>query len=114
VSTYRQREQKKEKTKPRSSLFSCVYVVIVIAAAFVLSSLIMRQLDLYDLLGLDRAEIPFLDIPGRDIPQWALQLVLGIAIFFILQPLVYITAALLGAGKAEEDYGQPHRNPWEN
>jgi hypothetical protein len=111
-STQRRRE---EETKPSagSTLFSVAYVAIVILTAFLLSSLIMDRVDLYDLLGLNRAEIPLINVPGRDIPAWSLQLVLGLLIFFMLQPLVFIAAALFGVGKKEEDLGTPGQSRWD-
>lgn len=113
VSTYRQRQKEKQEFKSRTAVVGLVYVVGVIAVAYLLSILVISQVDLYDLLGLDRTEIPVINLPGRDIPQWVLQLVLVVLIFFFIQPLVYIAVALFGGGKKEEQQEKSFQNPWE-
>jgi hypothetical protein len=76
--------------------------VAVAVVAYFLSSLVVQQVNLYELLGLYDIELPLVNVPGRDIPQWVLQLVLGILIFLILQPfIVIITGLFSGEGQEE-------------
>lgn len=114
MSTYRRREEEPEKPKLGATCMSLVYVLIVGAVAFFLAGLVMAQVNLYEVLGLYGTEVPVINASGEDIPKWALQLVLGILIFFLLQPFAVIGLALLGRRKKEDEFGASPQNPWQS
>jgi hypothetical protein len=90
---------------------SLAYITTVAIVAYFLSSLVVQQVNLYELLGLYDIELPLINVPGRDIPQWVLQLVLGILIFLILQPFIVIITGLFSGEGQEEPHERPFRNP---
>ena len=112
MSTNRQRREKAEKPKPRSTLLSLIYIIIVAGAAYFLAGLVMDQADLYKVLGLRSSEIPLIKVPGEDVPQWALQMALAFLIFFVLQPLVVIVTGLFTRGTKEDEFDQPPPGRW--
>jgi TRAP-type C4-dicarboxylate transport system permease small subunit len=109
VSQFHQRKQEPKKPKPSTACLGLVYVAIVIGVAYFLAGLVMEQVDLYDVLGLNDIEIPVINTPGREIPTWALQAGLAIIFFFILQPLVFLVTALLSPKKKEDDFYRPNQ-----
>ena len=113
MSTFRQRRNKAEKPKPRSVLLSLIYVIIVAAVAYLLAGLVMDQVDLYNVLGLRGSEIPLINVPGKDVPEWALQLALGFLIFIILQPLVVVVTGLFIRGPKEDEFDQMPPSRWQ-
>jgi len=114
VRARRSKEKKEEEaTKPGAVLVGLVYIIIAATIAYFLSGLVIQQVDLYQLLGLYDIELPLIKVPGGDIPQWVLQLVLGALIFFLLQPFIVIVTGLLSRGEQEEPYERSYRNPWE-
>ena len=92
---------------------SCLYLVIVAVGSFLLAGLVMAQVDLYRLAGLNTLEIPVIEVPGSDIPEWALQLVLAVFIFLVVQPVVVILVGLFGRRSDKGEFAQPPPNPWE-
>jgi len=91
---------------------SCVYVILVAAIAFAVASVVMARGDLYEVLGLKGAELPLIKVPGEDIPEWALRLVLTAIIFFLLQPLFVIFTGLFTRRKREDEFDQPPPSSW--
>jgi len=112
VSVYREREKKPEKTKPSTAIMSCLYVAAIAVVSFLIAGFVMSQVNLYRVLGINSMEIPVVNVPGTDIPEWVLQLVLAALIFFIIQPLVVIVVGLFGR-RGRDEYVQPPPNPWE-
>ena len=112
----RRRKTQKEEEKPKAGtvLVSLVYFIIIAGIAYFLSRLVLQQVDPYELFGLYGTELPLIKTPGTDIPRWVFQLILGLVLFFLLQPFVVIFTSLLGGGKKEEEYHRPFRNPWEH
>jgi hypothetical protein len=109
----RKTQKEEEKPKPGTVLVSVVYFTIIAGVAYFLSRLVLQQVDPYELLGLYGTEIPLIKAPGTDIPRWVFQLILGLILFFLLQPLMVIFTSLLGGEKKEEEYRREFRNPWE-
>lgn len=109
TSVYRQRKDKEEKPRARTVLLNAVVVTIIAIVAYFLAGFLMDQLELYDLLGLDSVEMRGAE---ASIPEWALQVVLGVILFFILQPLVVIALDLFGAGKKKDETAQPYQDQW--
>ena len=70
----------------------------------------MNQTDLRALLGLDSFKVPLINVPGSDIPDLALQLVLGFLIFFILQLLL---VSFIGLFKKQKNPYDDYDNPWD-
>ena len=114
MSTYRQRREKAEKPKPRSAFLSLIYLIIVAGVAYYLAGLVMDQVDLYKILGLQGSEIPLIKAPGEDIPEWALQLALAFLIFIILQPLAVVITGLFTQGKKKEEFDQLPPGRWQS
>ena len=110
----RRRRSQKEEEKPKKGtvLVSVVYFVIIAGIAYFLSRLVLQQVDPYELLGLYGTELPLIKIPGTDIPRWVFQLIVGLILFFLMQPFVVIFTGLL-VGEKEEDYEREFRNPWD-
>jgi TRAP-type C4-dicarboxylate transport system permease small subunit len=105
VKTYQQRREKKDdKPKPQTAFLSCIYVAIIAVVSFILAGLVMEQLDLFNELGIADLEIPLIHFPGRDIPEWALQLVVAAVIFFVLQTLVVVVTGLFGRREKGDEY----------
>jgi TRAP-type C4-dicarboxylate transport system permease small subunit len=113
MSVYRNRKNAENKPEPRTAFASCVYVAIIAIVSFLLAGFVMAQVDLYGLLGLNRTEIPFVNIPGQDIPQLVLHLALAVLIFFILQPLVVVVTGLFSRKESEDQFSQAPPNPWD-
>jgi phage shock protein PspC (stress-responsive transcriptional regulator) len=112
VKTYRERKEEEKKLKPRTAFLGCIYFIVIVTVAYFLSGFVMEQVDLYDLLGLNDMEVPLIKVPGEDIPEWALQLVLAVLVFFLVQPFAYVVVALLNPPKKDEEYQRPFQNPW--
>lgn len=112
VKSYEQR-QKEEQVKPRTTIFGCVYVAIVVAISFFLAGFVMEQIDLYDELGIADMEIPLINYPGKDIPEWTLLAALTVVIFFVLQPLIVIVMGVFSRRDSGDSSSQPPANPWE-
>jgi hypothetical protein len=109
-----QSRKEREQVKAGTVLLSLVYFVLIAIVAYFLSRFVLQQVDPYDLLGLYGAQIPLIKTPATDIPRWVFQLILGVIIFFLLQPFVVIFTGLFSGGKKEEDeYGRTFQNPWE-
>jgi hypothetical protein len=104
-----QQQKKKQKELKRSTkLFNFFFFIIVVAAAYYLSGLAMEKADLYNQMGLGDTKLPAIKKP---VPEWVLQLVLGVFIFFILQ---FISAFAFGLFKGEEkeSYGPSYQDQW--
>jgi uncharacterized membrane protein len=97
--TYQQR--KKKEPKRSSKLFGFIYFLVLVVVAYFLASLVMQQVDLYDLLGLYRTRIPVINVPGTDIPEWAFKVVLALIILFILQLVSVLVVGFFKGGKRE-------------
>ena len=112
MSTFQDREKNAEKTKPSTAILSCLYVAVIAFISFLIAGFVMSQVNLYRILGINSLQIPVLDVPGTDIPEWVLQLVLAALIFFLIQPLVVIVVGLFGR-RGGDEYVKPPPNPWE-
>ena len=105
------RRDESEKPKASSTLFSFIYFVLVIVASFFIAGFVMEQANLRASLGLDSFKIPLINVPGSDIPDLALQLVLAFLIFFILQLTL---VSFIGLFKKQRDPYDPYDNPWDD
>ena len=110
----RRRKTKQEEETPKAGtvLVSVVYFVIIAGIAYFLSRYVMQQVDPYELLGLYGTDLPLIKIPGTDVPRWVFQLILGLVLFFLMQPFVVIFTSLL-VGEKEEEYQRDFHNPWQ-
>jgi len=102
---------KKKGPKQSTKLFSFIYFLVLVVVAYFLASLVMQQVDLYDLLGLYRTKIPVINVPGRDIPAWALKILLALIILFILQLVSVFVMGFFTGGKRE--LHDPYRDQWD-
>ena len=109
MSTYQ--GSKKKQPKQSNKLFSVIYFLVLVVVAFFLASLVMQQVDLYELLGLYRTKIPLINVPGRDIPAWALKIVLTLIILFVLQLVSVFVMGFFMGGKRE--LHEPFRDQWD-
>ena len=112
MSTYRERQKREQKPRPAAAVMSCVYIILVAAIAFAVASVVMARVDLYEVLGLKGAELPLIKVPGEDIPEWALRLVLTAIIFFLLQPLFVLFTGFFTRRKREDEFNQPPPSSW--
>lgn len=101
MSTYRERQKKKERLKPRIVFISLVYFVVIVVVAYFLSGLVMEELDLGSRLVV---RIPLIN---RGVPQWVFQLALAAIIFFAVQFLSVFVLGLFGRKKKEEELYKP-------
>lgn len=100
--TYQRRGEREPEPPTRGTrFFSLVYFIIVVAAAYYLSGLVMKEADLADQVDFT---IPVLKEP---LPPWVLQAALGLFIFFILQFLFVFVVGLLKGEKED-----PYRDQW--
>jgi len=98
-------KEKKELTAGAKFL-SFVYFLIIVVIAYFLSGLAMEQLRANDLTNI---EIPKLNKP---VPEWVLQLAIGLVIFSLLQfVFVFVFGLLKGRGKNVYKY-QPPQDQW--
>ena len=100
MSSHRERELEKKEIKRSTKLFNFIYFLIIVAISYLVSTLIMDQVDVYDVLGLETTNLPVINKPGTDIPLWVFQVALALVIFFTLQ---FIIVFVLGLIKGEED-----------
>jgi Ca2+/Na+ antiporter len=109
---YREREKEAEKTKTSTALLSCLYVAAIAVISFFIAGFVMSQVNLYRVLGLSSVEIPVINVPGTDIPELVLQLVLAALVFFLIQPLFVIVVGVFWRRGGDKAVQQPP-NPWE-
>jgi uncharacterized membrane protein len=104
MSFSREREEREKKAQAsKTSLFlSFVFFVIIVVAAYFASGWMMDQMNFYRELG----------VP-REVPAWAIQLVLGAIVFFVLRLLFVLVVGWLGGGKEEPISYDSLQNPWE-
>lgn len=96
--TYQSRGKREPEPPTRSTkFFSFVYFIIVVAAAYYLSGLVMDEADLADQVDFT---VPVLNEP---LPLWVLQAALGLFIFFVLQ-FIFVFAVGLLKGEKEDPY----------
>ncbi len=105
-----QRRDEPEKPQASSTFFSLIYFILVIAASFFIAGFAMEQADLRNALGIDTFKIPLINVPGSDIPDLALQLVLAFLIFFVLQ---LVLVSFIGLFKKKKDPYDVYNNTWE-
>jgi hypothetical protein len=105
-----QRRDEPEKSTASSTFFSFIYFILVIVASFFIAGFVMGQTNLRASLGLDSFKIPLINVPGSDIPDLALQLVLAFLIFFVLQLAL---VSFIGLFKKKKDpYESYNNDPW--
>ncbi len=110
MSSPRERELKEKEIKRSTKLFNFIYFLIIVAISYFVSTLIMDQIDVYDVLGLYTTQLPMIKKPGTDIPLWVFQVILAFVIFSTLQ---FIIVFILGLIKGEEDeYADAARDQW--
>ncbi len=96
------RRKQAEKPTLRGVFLSSIYIIVLGVVAFLLAGLLMDHFDLYRLFGLSTIVLPLLKVSLGGVPRRALQIALGISIFFLLQPLIVILIDLLGVGRKRD------------
>ncbi len=92
--------QPQEGPTRKSKLFGFIYFIILVAVSFFLSSMAMKQWDIYKLLDLKSMTLPLVNKSGDIFPEIAVQLALAAIIFFVLQ---FVTVFVISIFKKEED-----------
>ncbi len=98
MSQYSQRRKEPQELKRSTRLFSFLYFVILVVAAYFLAGLALAQVNLDNLLDF---EIPLVNLSGRQIPDWAIQVALAVIILMILQFIIVFLFGLLKGRKKD-------------
>jgi hypothetical protein len=111
TSVYRRRRDKAEKPRTTTVLLRFFFVLLIAAAAYLIAGLLMDRLDLYSLVRSNPIEISRIDFSSADLPRWAVQALVGAAIFIILQPLLVILLDL-ARPRRDEGFDPDYEDQW--
>jgi uncharacterized membrane protein HdeD (DUF308 family) len=102
--------EEEQRANPATLAWNLILLVIIVVIAYLLAGLVIDRFDLYDRLDLGSVTIPGIDAP---VPDWALQLVLTIVLFFLFQPIVVIAMDLVKPKRLEDEIDKTYNEPWQ-